>query len=141
LKTISVAFVLALIFFTACKKSDSSPSPLPTKPTISTTAITNITATSASSGGFIGDSGTTYHMAGRGIVYSSVDTDPNLTLGNTFQTFDFVNTSNYWGSYPSSMTGLTPNTTYYLRAYIAYEVIATRSTTFLYGELRSFKTP
>ncbi len=137
------AVIIAIpVIIASCKKSDS-PAAQPTKPTISTNAVTNITATSATSGGFIGDSSNLYRVRGRGVIYSSIVTNPDLSTTNTFQTYDFMNTISDWGSFPSSMTGLTPNTTYYVKAYVGYEVAGPGGTTIissLLGELRTFKT-
>ncbi len=141
MKTSKKNFIWAVIIavpviIASCKKSDPAP---PEKPTISTNAVTNITANTATSGGFIGDSSNRYRILGRGIVYSSLG-DPGLATVLTSQTYDLLNTPSYWGNYPSNMVGLTPNTTYYVRAYLGYEPVATSSSNMLYGELRSFKT-
>lgn len=73
-----------------------------------TTAITVITATSASSGGnFAADGGSA--ITARGVCWNTA-TAP--TLSNSF-TSDGTGT----GSYTSSITGLTANTTYYVRSY------------------------
>jgi hypothetical protein len=143
MKTTLTALLLTAIVFTACKKSDSTtptPASLPAKPSISTALVTNITSNSAKCGGIISDSGTVYKCMGRGVIYSSVEPNPDLGTPTAVQTYDFSNTNSNFGNYPSSLTGLTPNTTYYVRAYMGYEIIATRVLSFLYGEVRSFKT-
>lgn len=126
--------VSALIF--SCKKSDSPAQA--TKPTLSTTAITNITANTATSGGFIGDSSSLYVITARGVVYSSGG-DPTGSV-ITAETADLNNTPNKWGNYPSSLTGLTANTTYYIRAFVGYKDMPGTSHPPVYGELRTFKT-
>jgi hypothetical protein len=77
-------------------------------PTVSTTAITSITTTSSVSGGNVTLQGGSAVTA-RGICYS---TSPNPTLSNSF-----TSNSAGTGTFTSNLTGLTPNTTYYVRAY------------------------
>ena len=77
-------------------------------PTITTTAATNIAATSATSGGNITDDGGTAITAS-GICWS---TTYNPTTANS-KTTDGTTT----GSFSSGITGLTANTVYYVRAY------------------------
>lgn len=144
MKTIKPSLLIAAIITVpviifSCKKSSTPPQA--TKPTISTNAVTNITATSATSGGFISDSSTLYRITGRGVVYSSGG-DPIAfgVLPPPSQTYDLFNTPGRWGSYPSNMTGLTPNTTYYVRAYAGWEPLSTPGSNSVTGELRTFKT-
>jgi len=77
-------------------------------PNVTTTAITSITATSAVSGGNVISQGGSVVTA-RGVCYSI---NPNPTLSNSFTT-----NSAGTGTFVSNLTGLTQNTTYYLRAY------------------------
>jgi len=76
--------------------------------TITTKEATNITLTSAISGGNISDAGLG-EVSQRGICWSVT---PNPTLDNSF-TMDGVGT----GDYSSIMANLTTHTTYYVRAY------------------------
>lgn len=77
-------------------------------PVITTVPATNITANAASSGGVIvSDEG--YAVTQRGVVWS---TTPNPTTANS-KTVDGAGI----GSFVSSLTGLTSNTTYYVKAY------------------------
>jgi uncharacterized protein (TIGR02145 family) len=76
--------------------------------TITTTAIGNITASSASSGGNISSSGGSL-VTQRGVCWS---TSPNPTTANNVTT-----NGSGTGSFTSTLTGLTANTTYYVRAY------------------------
>ncbi len=94
-------------------------------PTIVTTDITNVTTTSSSSGGNITSDGGS-QVTGRGACWG---TSLSPTTANT-KTTDGTGT----GSFTSSLTGLTPNTTYYVRAY------ATNSSGTAYGNEVSFKT-
>lgn len=76
---------------------------------ISTTAVSSINALSATSGGnILSDGGGT--IIERGVCWS---TSPNPTNALSTKTIDGVGI----GAYASSVTGLTANTTYYLKAY------------------------
>lgn len=94
-------------------------------PAISTVAATSITSTSASSGGNVISNG------GNAITASGVcwSTSTNPTIALTTKTVDATTET-----FTSSITGLTPGTTYYLRAY------ATSSVGTAYGNEVSFIT-
>ncbi|MBA7580412.1 hypothetical protein ES708_22303 [subsurface metagenome] len=94
-------------------------------PTVITTEITNITATSATSGGNITDDGG-FAITSRGVCWS---TSQNPTLSDNYTT-DGTGT----GSFTSSITGLSPVTTYYVRAH------ATNSAGTAYGDEVNFTT-
>ncbi|MCX6223788.1 MAG: hypothetical protein NTV01_03410, partial [Bacteroidia bacterium] len=94
-------------------------------PMVSTAAVTNITVTNATGGGNVtSDGGAT--VTARGVCWS---TSSNPTTANS-KTTDGTGT----GSFTSNLTGLTGNTTYYIRAY------ATNSVGTSYGNEVSFKT-
>ncbi len=93
--------------------------------TLSTTAISQITANTASSGGNITSDGGT-PVTARGVCWS---TSPNPSIGNS-KTLDGSGP----GIFTSSITGLNPGTTYYLRAY------ATNSVGTIYGNDYIFNT-
>ena len=76
---------------------------------ISTNAITNVSTSTATSGGNISFGGGS-SVTSRGVVWS-INPSPNISLPT--KTSDGSGTS----SFISSITGLSPNTTYYLRAY------------------------
>jgi hypothetical protein len=95
-------------------------------PTVTTTAITNLTIFTASSGGTISNDGGTAINA-RGVCWN---TATNPTIANNITT-----NGTGAGNYPSSITGLLPSTTYYVRAY------ATNSVGTAYGNVVSFTTP
>jgi len=80
----------------------------PIIPTVSTAAITNITGTSATSGGTVQSDGGA-NVILRGICWS---TSPNPTLSNNYTT-DGSGT----GAFASNLSGLTQNTIYYVRSY------------------------
>jgi hypothetical protein len=80
--------------------------------TIATTATaeaTNITLTSATSGGTISADGGA-PVTAKGVVWS---TSPNPTIALSTKTFDGTGTA----AFVSQLTGLTPNTTYFARSY------------------------
>lgn len=94
-------------------------------PTVSTVSVSDITTNSATSGGNVTDDGNAT-VTSRGVCWS---TSHNPTVSDSYTT-DGSGT----GSFPSSITGLTANTTYYVRAY------ATNSQGTAYGTERSFTT-
>ena len=95
------------------------------EPTVSTTAVSSITSTSASSGGEVTSEGSS-SVTTRGVCWS---TTANPAISD-FRTTDGTRT----GSFASSITGLNPGTTYHVRAY------ATNSTSTGYGSDISFAT-
>ncbi len=95
-------------------------------PTLSTTAASAISTTSASSGGNISSDGGG-SITARGVVWS---TSQNPTIALTTKTSDGTGS----GSFSSSISGLAPNTLYYVRAY------ATNSAGTAYGNQISFTT-
>lgn len=94
--------------------------------TLTTTIVSSITETTAASGGNITSDGGASVNA-RGVVWS---TSTNPTISLTTKTIDGPGIANF----TSSITGLTANTTYYVRAY------ATNSAGTAYGNEVSFTT-
>jgi len=94
-------------------------------PEVTTTAVTDITPTSAKSGGNVTSDGGAAVTA-RGVCW-------NTTGGPTLSDSHTTNGSGL-GSFPSQLTGLTPNTKYYVRAY------ATNSVGTAYGNELTFTT-
>jgi len=94
-------------------------------PTVTTTSISNITENSAQSGGNVTDDGGSTVTA-KGICWS---TSPNPTTGN-----NTTNNGSGMGSFISQLSGLEPNTTYYVKAY------ATNSVGTAYGNQLTFTT-
>lgn len=94
-------------------------------PVVSTNAVTNIARTSATCGGNVTESvGAT--VSTKGCCWS---TSPNPTTANSK-----TSQGTGAGTFISSLTGLTANTTYYLRAY------ATNTYGTAYGDQQSFTT-
>jgi uncharacterized protein (TIGR02145 family) len=95
------------------------------KPTVTTNEITNIAATDATTGGNVtSDGGAT--VTARGVCYATTEypTTANSTIASGSGT----------GIFAANLSGLTPATTYYVRAY------ATNSAGTSYGEQRTFTT-
>jgi uncharacterized protein (TIGR02145 family) len=97
----------------------------PSVPTLTTTAVSSVTTTTATSGGDITSDGGA-PVTSRGVCWST-STGPTITSSKTS---DGTGT----GNFASSLTGLTANTKYYIRAY------ATSSAGTGYGEELSFTT-
>ncbi|MFA6950896.1 MAG: MBG domain-containing protein, partial [Lentimicrobiaceae bacterium] len=96
---------------------------IPGPPVITTTGVTGITAASATSGGVVTDDGF-YTVTARGICWN--------TTGSPTPSDSHTTNGSGLGSFTSTMTGLTDQTTYYVRAY------ATNSMGIGYGEALSF---
>jgi len=96
-------------------------------PTVTTALVSGITETTAICGGDVTDDGGT-QVTGRGIVWSSVQ-NPTLDLNEGF-TMD----GEGLGEFNSNLTGLSPNTGYFVKAY------AKNSKGIAYGEQIQFTT-
>ncbi len=95
------------------------------KPSLSTSSTSNITSNSATSGGNVSFDGDATVDA-KGICWS---TSPSPTLNDSF-----TNDGSGEGAFVSSITGLSPNTQYYVRAY------ATNWVGTSYGDEETFTT-
>lgn len=112
------------ILVISCFGSDDD-NPQSQLPTVSTAEISGIANTTAGAGGTVTDDGGSAIIT-RGVVWSTAE---NPTTADN-KTSDGTGV----GSYPSVLTGLSANTTYYIRAY------ATNSGGTAYGNQRSFTT-
>jgi uncharacterized protein (TIGR02145 family) len=115
-----------LVFASSCKKDDDVNGGNNTViPVLTTTVVTDLTQTTAKSGGNItSDGGAT--VTSRGVCWSTGQTptvSDNKTIDGTGA-----------GNFTSSISGLSANTTYYARAY------ATNSLGTAYGSAMSFTT-
>jgi uncharacterized protein (TIGR02145 family) len=115
---VSVCVLFGTVLINSCKKD-------PVVPTLTTTAVTNITINSVTSGGSITSDGRAAVTA-RGVCWGA--TASPVASGS--HTSDGTGI----GSFVSNITGLTPNTTYHLRAY------ATNSAGTAYGSDVTFTT-
>jgi hypothetical protein len=105
--------------------SISIPVPI-TFPTVTTSTVTSIMSTTANSGGNITSDGGA-SVSARGVVWS---TSQNPTIALSTKTIDGTGT----GNFSSAISGLTANTTYYVKAY------ATNSVGTSYGNEITFTT-
>lgn len=132
MKKILVVFMLLAglicsLQITSCKKAA-----VKVIPVISTASVTNITSTSATCGGTITSDGGAA-VTSRGICWSTTQ-NPTTSSSNTSDGSGI-------GSFSSSITGLSPGVTYYVRAYAtnsvgtAYGTQVTFSTTAILGVL------
>jgi uncharacterized protein (TIGR02145 family) len=113
-----VSLVFGIVLIDSCKKE-------PVIPTLTTSSVTNVTVTSATSGGVISKDGGAAVTA-RGVCWSTSST-PVISGSHTS---DDKGT----GSFTSSLASLTPNTLYHVRAY------ATNSVGTAYGNEVTFTT-
>lgn len=113
-------FIFELFFTSGCKKEDPAQLPI-----VSTTPATNITVSTATSGGTITDDGGATVTA-NGVCWST-NTNPSV---NDSKTVD----GGSIGQFVSNISGLAGGTTYHIRAY------ATNSVGTAYGADMSFVT-
>lgn len=122
---ISIHYYIVLVFLsfilTECK-----PQVNPVSPALKTTNVSNVTAVFATSGGSITEDGGA-SITARGVCWNT-DSGPTVTNSKTTDGYGT-------GFYTSSLTNLSPGTTYYIRAY------ATNSVGTSYGNEISFATP
>lgn len=95
-------------------------------PTVTTSQVSNIKASSATCGGNVTDNGG-YAITARGVCWSKTSSTPSIQDSHTSEVADN-------GAFPSLMTNLEPASTYYVRAYATNEVGIS------YGETKSFVT-
>ena len=121
MKKIVLLLSMGLLLFSCGPQENPDPGVL----SVTTGTVTNITTTTAScSGNVTSDGGSS--VTARGVCWS---TSENPTTSNSKTT-----NGTGLGTYTSNITGLSPNTTYYVRAY------ATNSQGTAYGEQRTFRT-
>jgi sugar lactone lactonase YvrE len=115
-----LSIVILTVLSSCIKSSDGTI----TAPEVATTqVIVNAAGTTAISGGFL----TSGNATAYGVCYSKSNQQPSLTDQTTSETVTY-------STFTSSLTGLTPNTTYYLRAY------ATNISSTAYGNVIQFTT-
>lgn len=118
------ASVAVLLFAFGCTKSEQAQL-TNSVPAVESHSISNITATTASGGGYVSRDGGSAVTA-RGLCWSTAQ-QPKVSDSKSVD-------GSGMGSFTSTITGLNPGTTYYVRAY------ATNSTGTSYGSQSSFST-
>ena len=113
-----ILLILSIFLIHSCEEK-------PTAPVISTTAVTAISYTTATSGGEVTNEGGT-PVTARGVCWN-ISLDPTTTNNKTSDGTGI-------GSFSSSLIGLTAGTTYYVRAY-ATNIVGTS-----YGNQVTFTT-
>ena len=124
LKTSAIVILLlgSIITLNSCQKEDDK---VPTYPVLTTGSLSGITQTSAVSGGNITSDGGS-EVTARGVCWGTAQ-NPTIASEKTTEGTGV-------GTFISNLTDLTPNTTYYVRAY------ATNSIGTAYGNEVSFST-
>ncbi len=121
----TILFLTIIITSSGCKKADETAAP--SVPVVVTAnIIAEVSQTTAQSGGVVYDNGGSAVLS-LGVCWSSTNQTPTVADSKTT---DAVTTN----PYTSNLTGLTANTTYYLRAY------ATSANGTGYGGAITFKT-
>lgn len=119
---IAVGFIIFALIQLSCRKDD------PAKPlTVKTLPVSDIFSTTAKSGGYVTDDGGSY-INSKGIVWST-DSGPTIE-SHAGITMDGIGQ----GVFVSTLTNLSPETQYYVRAY------ATNSACRTYGDQETFIT-
>ena len=131
MKKIILLLSMGLLLFSCGPQENPDPGVL----SVTTGTVTNITTTTAScSGNVTSDGGSSVTV--RGVCWS---TSQNPTTSDSKTTDDLAQKTKAadgtgLGTYTSNITGLSPNTTYYVRGY------ATNSVGTAYGDQRTFTT-
>jgi uncharacterized protein (TIGR02145 family) len=120
LKTPGLIIILSLISFISCIKKPADP------PVVTTTPVTEVSYTAAISGGNVTSEGGG-PVTGRGVCRDTSANPEIMINGYTIE-------SGTLGTYESVLVELSPNTTYYVRAY------ANNATGTGYGDDMSFTT-
>lgn len=123
MKKYFTSLLVVISVLVSCSKDD--PDTNSTLSTVTTNPITSFTTISAVCSGTVSNDGES-NITARGICWN---TSTNPTIANS-KTIDGTGT----GTFTSNLSGLTPNTTYYIRAY------ATNSVGTAYGNELSFTT-
>ncbi|MFH1119496.1 MAG: LamG domain-containing protein [Bacteroidota bacterium] len=123
-KSLLTVLAVFLLIFSGCKKKEDD-GVIVTLATISTQTVSAITQNSAATGGYITDDGGAAITA-RGVCWS---TSAQPVISN-----DKTSDGSGAGSYASNLTGLSPDTRYYIRAY------ATNSAGTAYGQQEEITT-
>jgi uncharacterized protein (TIGR02145 family) len=123
MKKVLTSIIAIAIIIGACKKNDAAP---PVVPTLSSSAVTNISFNSATTGGVITNNGGA-SITQSGICWSKTNNMP--TISDSIKSGTAAS-----GSYTFTLNNLSENTTYYVRAF------ATNSAGTGYGNVVTFAT-
>jgi len=106
--TLLAGLVALACVYSSCNKSNDVETVIPEATT--TLVIANVTPTTALSGGTITNLGSSYTLTATGVCYSATNQNPTIADSKTSDGTAYI--------FKSPVTGLTANTTYYMRAYI-----------------------
>ena len=121
-----ILFIAVAVLNTGCKKNNTTTN---TPPSLTTNdVILDVTSTTAQSGGTISSIGASA-LTENGVCYSTTNATP--TINDIKVTAPLISTSY---SFAANLTGLTPSTTYHIRAY------ATNAYGTSYGSVVTFST-
>jgi sugar lactone lactonase YvrE len=124
----SAAFFSFIILAESCTKVTTAPTVI--APVVTTNGLAiNVTSTTAQSGGIITNDGNQLITA-NGVCYSATNQTPTTADSKTSDPVSNANVAD--PTFTSNLTGLTPNTVYYVRAY------ATNGTGTGYGAVVKF---
>jgi len=122
---ITAVCVTTLLFQAGCKKDVVPQNDVPKIPSLTTSSVTNITATAAFSGGTVTQKGSS-DITALGVCWS-LSQNPDISANHTVEGI-------ITDVFTSQLTNLVPNTPYYVRAY------ATNAAGTGYGNILSFTT-
>jgi len=108
-------------------------------PTLTTAVASNITTSTASLGGSVTSLGLPASISSRGICYGSSSSYMPWYPGGSYGVNCIKGSGTTLGSYSVNLTGLTPNTTYYYKAY-AINSTGVGYSSVKYSDVSSFKT-
>lgn len=117
-------FVASAVGMAGCNKSSNVDPVAPSAATVP--VLANLTSTGVQASGMLTDYGSSLSLTALGVVYSTSNANPTISDSKT--------TAGTTVNFKSDVTGLAPNTTYYLRAY------ATTDAGTGYGSVITFKT-
>jgi uncharacterized protein YjiK len=106
--TFIAGLVAIACVYSSCNKSSNVENVIPAANT--TQIIANVTSTTALSGGAVINLGSSASLTATGVCYSATNQTPTVSDSKTSDGTNFT--------FKSPVTGLTPNTTYYMRAYV-----------------------
>ncbi len=128
----SILFFGAFLVFISCDKQN--PKPRIKLPVVNTASVSDILNTSAKSGGNVTDDGGS-QVTERGVVWHKTSGNP------TIEDNDGIITAGMgMGLFESLLTGLTPSTEYYLRAYAINEVGKAYGDSIAFNTLPTYST-